>query len=97
MSSGGHTMAEGWNLQLQGRVRDLEADLAEAEKLLTGFANGLGGVTYCGQARAFVRKIAAKRERAAAQAKDIDAFLEQESPADERDGTKPSSALERKP
>jgi hypothetical protein len=75
MSNGGHTMAEGWNLQLQGRVRDLEADLAEAERHLEAVVRSSAGRTL---AHRFLKRMAAKRERAAAQAKDIDAFLTQE-------------------
>ncbi len=76
MTSGGHTMTEAWNLQLQGRVRDLEADLAEAERHI----NGLIGASSTPQAirnsaAQFLRKMADKLACLAAQAAEIDAFL----------------------
>lgn len=80
MTSGGLTKTEGWNLQLQGRVRDLEADLAEAEKhlsRLTQYGVMRPGPAYFALARGFLKKMQAKREKADAQAKDIDAFLGQ--------------------
>jgi hypothetical protein len=80
MTSGGHTMTEGWNLQLQGRVRDLEMDLAWAEKhlnKLTQYGVMRPSPAEFALARGFLKKMADKRARAVAQAKGIDAFLEQ--------------------
>jgi hypothetical protein len=74
MTSGGHTMTEGWNLQLQGRVRDLEADLAEALGCIDTLSRGRLAPT----ARAFLKKMADKRTRATRIARDIDALLLQE-------------------
>lgn len=89
MTSGGHTMTEGWNLQLQGQVRDLEADLAEAERFIAVLCDPGNRILSVERtlARAFLKSMAAKREQAAAQAKDIDALLEQEgaSEAEEQD------------
>jgi hypothetical protein len=93
MTNGGHTMTEGWNLQLQGRVRELEADLAEAEKHLRAVLDNMRSPAHWTLADGFLKKMAAKRECAAAQAKAIDAFLEKESVDAARDGTNPSAGL----
>lgn len=79
MTSGGHTWTEGWNLQLQGRVRDLEADLAEAERHLRAVLDNMRSPAHWTLADDFLKRMADKREKAAAQAKDIDAFLEQQA------------------
>ena len=73
MTSGGLSKAEGWNLQLQGRVRDLEADLAEAELRLDDLLKS--GAPACARARAFLRQMEAKRQRAKEQADEIDQLL----------------------
>jgi hypothetical protein len=78
MSDGGYTKTEGWNLQLQGRVRELEADLAEAEKHLRAVLDNMRSPAHWTLADGFLKKMADKRRRAAAQARAIDAFLEQE-------------------
>jgi hypothetical protein len=78
MSDGGHTFTEGWNLQLQGRVRDLETDLAEAERQLRAVLDNMRSPAHWTLADGFLKKMAAKRRQAAAQARAIDAFLEQE-------------------
>lgn len=82
MTSGGLTQTEGWNLQLQGRVRDLETDLASAEQhiaTLTAFwMDNAGWTKACESARAFLAQRAADRQRAHDQAASIDAFLAEE-------------------
>jgi hypothetical protein len=83
MTSGGLTQTEGWNLQLQGRVRDLEADLASAEKhiaTLTAFwMDNAGWTKACEGARAFLAQRAADRQRAQEQAATIDKFLAEDA------------------
>lgn len=78
MTSGGLTMTEGWNLQLQGRVRDLEADLAEAERHLRAVLDNMRSPAHWTLADGFLKKMAVKRQQTAERDKDLAAFLEQE-------------------
>jgi hypothetical protein len=76
MTSGGHSMAEAWNLQLQGRVRDLERDLAEAERHLCVLTTTeRRGDREFVLARAFLAAMAVKRTRAAQIAKDVEVLV----------------------
>jgi hypothetical protein len=79
MTDGGHTMTEAWNLQLQGQVRDLKADLAMAEKhleTLAGFyMENADWRTAAEAAVVFLQNLATKRANAADQAKEIDRLV----------------------
>ena len=77
MTSGGHTMTEGWNLQLQGRVRELEADLAEAERHIAAVTGDMKSSVRWTLATGFLKKMAAKRALRAEVAKDMADLLEQ--------------------
>lgn len=76
MTSGGHSMTEGWNLQLQARVRDLETDLAAAEKCLTDLM-GFSNTASRGRAREFLRRMAKKRADRAAAIRDVQALIDE--------------------
>jgi len=79
MTDGGYTRAEAWNLQLQGRVRDLEADLAAAERLLLLVIVQRGKFDR-NLAKNFVNTLSAKRRRTQEQAVDIAELLEETLP-----------------
>lgn len=78
MTDGGHTMTEGWNLQLQGRVRELEADLAEAERHIAAVTGDMKSSVRWTLATGFLKKMADKRARRAEIARDVAAVLEQD-------------------
>lgn len=81
MTSGGYSMTEAWNLQLQSRVREMEADLAEAEKHLTRLTQyGImrPGPAEFDLARGFLKKIAAKRKQQAESVRDLEDLLGKE-------------------
>ena len=75
MTSGGHTMTEGWNLQLQGRVRELEADLDQAEQILRDVTKDMQNSVELRLAVLFLQGMDDKRARRAAIAKDVEAVL----------------------
>jgi len=78
MTSGGLTMAEGWNLQLQGRVRELEADLEQAEQLLRDVTKDMQNSTELRLAVLFLQGMDDKRAKRAAIAEDVEEFLKAE-------------------
>lgn len=78
MTDGGYTKTEGWNLQLQGRVRELEADLATAERHLRTVAIWTPSQPTHADlllAQCFLKELEAKRDRAKQIAADIEALL----------------------
>lgn len=78
MTSGGLSMTEGWNLQLQGRVRELEADLAQAEQLLRDVTRDMPNSVELRLTVLFLHGMDEKRARRAAIAKDVEDFLASE-------------------
>ncbi|MBS0219181.1 MAG: hypothetical protein JSR91_00415 [Proteobacteria bacterium] len=75
MSSGAMSMAEAWNLQLQGKVQDLELDLAEAERLLKNLTDDMRSSVHWTLARGFLKRMDAKRRRLAEIAADVEHVL----------------------
>jgi hypothetical protein len=75
MSDGGYSKTEAWNLQLQGQVRELQADLAEAERRLLALTDDMRSSAQWTLARGFLARMEDKRQRAALQAADIERLL----------------------
>lgn len=75
MTSGGLTMNEGWNLQLQGRVRELEVDLGQAEQLLRDVTKDMRNSVELRLVVLFLKEMEDKRARREAIAKDVAAVL----------------------
>ncbi len=81
MTSGGYTMTEGWNLQLQGQVRDLTAALATAEQILRDVTKDMKNSPELRIAILFLEEQDEKRRVAAAQAADVETLLNAEPDA----------------
>jgi hypothetical protein len=75
MSDGGYTKTEAWKLQLQGQVRALQADLAEAEKRLRDLTGDMRSSAKWTLACAFLERMEIKRRHAREQAVDIERLL----------------------
>jgi hypothetical protein len=75
MSDGGYSKTEAWNQQLQGQVRELQADLAEAERRLLALTDDMRSSAQWTLARGFLARMEDKRQRAALQAADIERLL----------------------
>jgi ATP/maltotriose-dependent transcriptional regulator MalT len=75
MTSGDYTVTEAWNLQLQMRVRELEGDLAEAERRLRAMTEALNPKHQTALALKFLARMQEKRRRSAEQAAAVEALL----------------------